>query len=688
MKKIKFNFVSLLFLFLTISVLISDFIEYFIKVNYVIEILIGFLFSFIILFLLRNKYKLEVQIEKSDLIFALPFLIFLGLTVFFPDRMYDTLNYHLLNQEKPFINRINNYYFPNSILQSFNYAFPDRLFYVFRYFLGYRFGNILNYILLIGIYYNVKFILKKILNSSNVINSLNSTLIVFSLSIIDIVDTYYIDIISLFLILEIFKIILEPMDSLDIYYYFAFLLGVSITVKISNIFFICILCLLMLLKNYNYILKEIKIKRILYCFVILIIPMSLYVYYTWKSTGNPVFPFYNKIFKSPYFPNINWTDTRFGPNGIIEKIIWPVIAFLEPKRSIDVAIIEPIIMFGYIMSYAYIFISIILKLKKKKLNYFLFNTCILDIILNIIWSTFMLGYIRYALFLLILDGIIVYACLYEAIKMKKIFLTLGIVPMCIINIGYSYQKIRTSSGYATYNNIIANGMHSLKYNILELKSLNVKKIKLPNNSVWGVTDLYSGYMNMLNNNVPIVYINMEEKFKSLLNYDLTSKENSKRMTGLLEKQNDLLKNKKIYTIVDSYEIDKLSTYLNISGYKIVDFYEIYQNNFLNINNIIYIFEIEQTNEYINNFSYKSSYETGLNCNEIYIGLSKEMEGLDFDEIYLQVENKKKILYKEKLKSGNYNLKKYNINSEDVSVFVVDKNNNKVDWIKLIIIGSN
>ena len=33
MKKIKFNFVSLLFLFLTISVLISDFIEYFIKIN-------------------------------------------------------------------------------------------------------------------------------------------------------------------------------------------------------------------------------------------------------------------------------------------------------------------------------------------------------------------------------------------------------------------------------------------------------------------------------------------------------------------------------------------------------------------------------------------------------------------------------------------------------------------------------
>ncbi|WP_168209965.1 methyltransferase domain-containing protein [Tardiphaga sp. vice154] len=34
-------------------------------------------------------------------------------------------------------------------------------------------------------------------------------------------------------------------------------------------------------------------------------------YYAWLKTGNPVFPFYNQIFKSPFFPPVNFVDGRW-----------------------------------------------------------------------------------------------------------------------------------------------------------------------------------------------------------------------------------------------------------------------------------------------------------------------------------------------------------------------------------------
>jgi hypothetical protein len=42
----------------------------------------------------------------------------------------------------------------------------------------------------------------------------------------------------------------------------------------------------------------------------------------WAEFGNPLFPFYNAIFKSPYYPLINYSNCR-APDGLIDKLLLP-----------------------------------------------------------------------------------------------------------------------------------------------------------------------------------------------------------------------------------------------------------------------------------------------------------------------------------------------------------------------------
>lgn len=43
----------------------------------------------------------------------------------------------------------------------------------------------------------------------------------------------------------------------------------------------------------------------------------------WQKYHNPIFPFWNGIFHSPFFPAYNWRDTRFLPKNWLQMIFYP-----------------------------------------------------------------------------------------------------------------------------------------------------------------------------------------------------------------------------------------------------------------------------------------------------------------------------------------------------------------------------
>ena len=61
----------------------------------------------------------------------------------------------------------------------------------------------------------------------------------------------------------------------------------------------------------------------------------MYLIYNGLTTGNPVFPYYNSIFRSPYFGTEDFKDRRWGPSGRREILLWPWYMIRYPEYRLS-----------------------------------------------------------------------------------------------------------------------------------------------------------------------------------------------------------------------------------------------------------------------------------------------------------------------------------------------------------------
>ena len=617
-KLFKINIFMFILFFIMLLTLEIDYLTYLFSLKYLLSFSISLILNVILFVFIFKKIEMKIGVQKEDLIFFLILLSIFLITIIFPDRTFDTFNYHLYLQENPFGDKINYDFFSGKNLNSFTYAFADRMFYIFRYFLGYRLGVILNYLIIIVIYMQIKEILKNIIvDAKNITIVIFSSLIATSLSLIDIVDSYYIDLISLVLLLEIFRLIftqkIDDKNNSFLLGYLALLFGLSFTVKISNSIVLILFFILYILRNKN-IKKYINLKNILITLILLIIPFFVYVLYAFISTGNPVFPFYNTIFKSKYFGNWNWLDKRFGPRNITQVFIYPLIMFFNKNLTCDIAIIEPIWSMGYFVSIFYImYYSYIKIIKKESINKERLFISIVTFIIYILWSDFQLGYTRYGFITLILGSIITYVFIYDLYKNKKIILLSFMIVSILYNFSYNAANYMYLNKDWIYNNIF-NNYGNYKYNIKNLFSKGDEKtINFEENSVWGIIYNNSGYAQMINPNIPIININ-----------DSADNEYTKKL--LSEKLDNA---SHIYSLVDSLDLDNFIKRLNDANYEIINVRDVITTNIIGKSeSLTYIFEIKENKNYnykniVENFETIKEIDTSnINNISFYIGINR------------------------------------------------------------------
>jgi len=63
--------------------------------------------------------------------------------------------------------------------------------------------------------------------------------------------------------------------------------------------------------------------------------------YLWHRFGNPVFPFYNGIFRSPDGPAGNISDPRFLPEGLSEFLLYPIYILLGQYPTAEIPFADP-----------------------------------------------------------------------------------------------------------------------------------------------------------------------------------------------------------------------------------------------------------------------------------------------------------------------------------------------------------
>ena len=137
------------------------------------------------------------------------------------------------------------------------------------------------------------------------------------------------------------------------------------------------------------------IIKIPFLVILFIIPFLIYIIDNFIQTGSPIFPYYNNIFKSEYFGNFSWKESRFGTPSIKHALVWPIyVSCIIQGYGDDWLISDYIWGIGFVIS---ILMFIYLIINKDKNNYKIFCLTIISLILTAGWIMFLEGYMRYAL---------------------------------------------------------------------------------------------------------------------------------------------------------------------------------------------------------------------------------------------------------------------------------------------------
>lgn len=385
-------------------------------------------------FSLKRQFSFEkIKINKW-IIIGIGLISILTLSrIGLPDKAYDTINYHIFLQNSQFADNINWNFFPGG-LGTFIPALPDKVFYFFRLLLGFRLGTILNTFVLVIIFQQLLIIFNKLLYKEKQETNNNKYLVIAALFTVSTeyilfnIGTYLVDIIVIPILLELLSTYLfNEKYSQKLSYFFALLIGLSFTIKSASISFVIPLLLLYLFK----FRKSIDVKTIITSILLIITPSIPYMVFSYISTGNPTFFMLNKFFKSPYFPIENFKDTRWGPTNILETISWPFIALFHPEKLSELQVYSGRLPLGLITT----LIGIPFLLTKKWYQ----NKGLLELIIFFLTSLLIwiitTGYIRYALPLEIIAGVITILIIHELLinnrkTLKKIgiaFLSLAII---------------------------------------------------------------------------------------------------------------------------------------------------------------------------------------------------------------------------------------------------------------------
>jgi hypothetical protein len=171
--------------------------------------------------------------------------------------------------------------------------------------------------------------------------------------------------------------------------------------------------------------------------LLFIAPVAPFMIFIYKVTGNPIFPLYNGLFKSPYWPQGAVFDPRWGPWGVYETVVWPVLMYLKPERLNEFPFYSGRLSIGYILAP----VCLLIARGDRTIRAIAFTT----LLGSILWSATS-GYIRYALYLEITSGILLIWFIQFAYKKLAQFpgwvRLVAPAPLCLLLLAQSYFALR------------------------------------------------------------------------------------------------------------------------------------------------------------------------------------------------------------------------------------------------------
>ncbi len=459
------------------------------------------------------------------LVVVLPLVFVYAMRVAFPDLSFDVLNYRLLHSERSLVGFL---YRPGDFFPTpapYNPA-PDMVTGLFRHALGYRLGTLPNLLVMIWagriIDKLVQLFLRNTwLRAGAVLIVLMAEHLLFE------INNYMADLLALPLLLEATYLALyhaefkRPQRNLAA---IALLLGMSVAFKLTNVAMalpIVLLCVQRAVSRTRErrgqgisAAKELALSSVL-CAAAFIAPLFPFSAYLYRETGSVVFPVLNGIFKSAYWPLDNGWDPRWGPKGLFEKLLWPLLVTFEPARMSELAVYSGRISFGFCAA----LIGLVVVRKVPQLR----ELCCLVVAAALLWSA-STGYIRYAFYLEVISAITIIALAARLVSkdraaLKIIGTALGLVLLVQAGLAMRYVSRTEWGARPTFLTSARNYRHEARYFLRDrsLRSfVDPETLKrFDDVDVWVVSSIKAaGLQALLQPRAPMIGVHTYEFFRS------------------------------------------------------------------------------------------------------------------------------------------------------------------------------
>lgn len=343
------------------------------------------------------------------------------------------------------------------------------------------------------------------------------------------------------------------------------MIGIASGLKLTNLIYLLSISfsfgiILFLSKNKTDVNKLfyfiIFIFSIFLFFTITLMPIGLQL---WNNFRNPIFPFFNNLFKSPYYKTIAWHDNRWFPKSFLTYIEMPFLFMFQspvwwrpnlsywmgmemPYRVFTFAAIALLLPFYFILKVKEYIKKKDIKNKEFLFLIFFFTTSF------IIWQ-FEFSYYRYIATLEIMAPLILMLMLFSLFKKYNKFI-LYFCLLVVISISIL--------GYPTDN------WGRIKPFPENYFGLNKKTFKKFSNSL-----IIVGNQTGMPFNFVLPYFPSGDQFL-FADSGINNKKYNKRYYSRIPRL--LWKNKKAYFITNNLSIYKKKKYLLLSNYKFIIFY--------------------------------------------------------------------------------------------------------------------
>jgi hypothetical protein len=366
----------------------------------------------------RNEARQPISLAFG-IVVILPLTFCFLLRVAYPDVSFDVLNYRLFHGVRGlrgFLYRPGDF-FPTPA--PYNTA-PDMAMGITRIVFGYRMGTLIN---LFSLLWAAR-IIDRLLRAHLANDWLRAGAVVLIFAVEHIffeINTYMIDLLAVPLLLEATRLSLADNGSESRPWRMtriAFLLGLSVAFKLIYVVTALPIALLCARRFFREPLEARELGHTILlslgAFLLPILPFTIYLY---LEMGSPVFPILNGVFKSPNWPPNSGWDNRWGSFGFWGVLIWPVKIFFRPDRASELLVYSGRLSLGFLGAFVAWLVTW-RDVQLRRLSFLMLAGALL-------WSLGT-GYIRYALFLELLAGVVLITLAVQTMKDRR-FIAIAIL---------------------------------------------------------------------------------------------------------------------------------------------------------------------------------------------------------------------------------------------------------------------